>query len=52
MLLGVSRLVAWEPVISIMGLVLMVTFVGGWIVTGISAIRADRPAILSMGGMT
>jgi hypothetical protein len=52
MLLGVSRLVAWEPVISIMGFVLVVTFVGGWIVTGISAIRADRPAIVSMGGMS
>jgi hypothetical protein len=52
MLLGMSGLVAWEPVISIMGLVLLVTFIGGWIVTGISAIRADRPAIVSIGGMS
>jgi hypothetical protein len=52
MLLGVSGLVAWEPVISIMGLVLMVAFVGGWIVLGVSAVRSDRPAIVSMGGMS
>lgn len=52
MLVGVAGLVAWEPVISILGLVLMAAFVGGWIVTGISAIRADRPAIVSIGGMS
>jgi hypothetical protein len=52
MLVGVLELVAWEPVISIMGLVLMVAFVGGWIVTGIGAIRTDRPILESAGGLS
>ena len=50
MLVGMSGLVAWEPVVSIMGGVLTVTFLGGWIVTGISAVRADRPSLASSGG--
>jgi hypothetical protein len=52
MLVGVTGLVAWEPVISVMGMVLMFAFVGGWIVTGISAIRTDRPVLAPVGGMS
>jgi hypothetical protein len=50
MLVGVSGLVAWEPVISIMGLVLMFTFVGGWIVLGISALRVTGPNPIKLEG--
>lgn len=52
MLVGVAGLVAWEPVISIVGLALMVTFVGGWIVTGVGAIRTDGPVLAPAGGLS
>jgi hypothetical protein len=52
MLVGMSGLVAWEPVISIMGLVLLLTFPGGWIVTGIGAVRADRLVVAPTGGVS
>lgn len=52
LLVGVSGLVAWEPVISVVGIVLMFAFVGGWIVTGIGAIRTDRPMLAPVGGLS
>jgi hypothetical protein len=45
LLVGVSGLVPWEPVMSAMGIVLLFSFVGGWIVLGIGAIRSDRPMV-------
>ena len=40
----------WEPFISLSLFTMLIAFVGGWLLTGIAAIRADRPSYAAMGG--
>ncbi len=40
----------WEPFVSLSLFTMLIAFVGGWIVTGIAAIRADRPSFAASGG--
>ena len=50
MIPGMMGLVAWEPVVSIGFFVTLAAFVGGWVVTGIGAVRADRISLASLPG--
>ncbi len=52
MLLGVSGLVTWEPVVGVLFAVFLLAFVGGWIVLGIGAVRSDRRSFAPAGGLT
>jgi len=50
MIPGMMGLVAWEPVVSIGFFVTLAAFVGGWVVTGVGAVRADRISLSSLPG--
>jgi hypothetical protein len=40
----------WEPFVSISLLATLFTFAAGWLLTGVAAVRADRPAYAPAGG--
>ncbi len=40
----------WEPFVSISLFTMLIAFVGGWLLTGIAAVRADRPSFAASGG--
>jgi hypothetical protein len=40
----------WEPLVSFSPLAMLISFAGGWLLTGIAAVRADRPAYAPAGG--
>jgi len=52
MLAGTSGVVTWEPIVGALFAVLLIAFVGGWILLGIGAIRSDRRSFATVGGLT
>ena len=50
MIPGMMGLISWEPVEAIGFFVTLAAFVGGWVVTGIGAVRADRISLASLPG--
>ena len=49
--IGMFGLWPWEPLVSISLLAMLASFAGGWFLTGIGAVRMDRPAMPSAGGV-
>jgi hypothetical protein len=47
---GMLGVISWEPVVSIGFIVTVAAFVGGWVVTGIGAVRSDRISLSSLPG--
>lgn len=41
---------AWEPFVSISLFTMLIAFAGGWFLTGIAAVRADRPSFAALEG--
>lgn len=42
--------IPWEPVISVLFLGELIAFAGGWVLTGLGAVRTDHPPFASAGG--
>ncbi|HEX5827085.1 MAG TPA: hypothetical protein VFY23_06170, partial [Candidatus Limnocylindrales bacterium] len=40
----------WEPLAPIVMFATLALFAGGWLLTGVAAVRADRPALATTGG--
>ncbi len=48
MIPAMMGIVSWEPVVTIGFFVTVGAFFGGWVVTGIGAVRSDRIALSSL----
>jgi hypothetical protein len=40
----------WEPIVSISLFAMLISFAAGWLITGIAAVRLDRPVYAPAGG--
>lgn len=40
----------WEPYVAVSWFAILVMFTAGWILTGLAAVRADRPSVAVSGG--